>query len=250
MNVRRPAAGQILVEVAASSFNPIDASIRAGYLQQAFPLQLPHIPGIDVAGTIPECGDGVTGFRMGQRVPGFLPMDADSANAEYVVAPAEVLTAAPSSIPLTDAAALPAAALTAWQSLLEHAGLQAGQRILINSAGGGVGGFAVQLAKQAGAHVLATASPRSHDAVVQAGADHIIDYTRSKLADAVGDPVDVVLSLVAGPEADITALLDLIRPGGILVTTATGAQPDPPRNIRSTAVFVRSDAAQLAALVA
>src|SRR4051812_8361684 len=154
-----PAAGQVLIEVAATSFNPVDAGIRAGYLRQVFPVALPHVPGLDVAGTIVRLGDGVTGWAAGDQGFGFLPMVSDGAAAEFVVAPAEVLAAAPSTIPLTTAAALPAAALTAWQALFEHAGLRTGQRVLINGAGGGVGGFAVQLAGQAGAFVIATASP-------------------------------------------------------------------------------------------
>ena len=119
---------------------------------------------------------------------GFLPMTAPGAAAEFALAPAGALTAAPTSIPLADAAAVPAVALTAWQGLFEHADLRAGQRILINGAGGGVGGYAVQFAKQAGATVIATAGPRSVDAVRAAGADQLVDYTSTPVAGAVGEP--------------------------------------------------------------
>ncbi len=108
-----PGPGQVLLRVAATTFNPVDAAIRAGYLRQVFPLQFPHVPGLDVAGTVEELGAGVNGFGVGDAVVGFLPMDADGATAEYVVAPAAVLAAAPSSIPLAQAAALPSTALTA-----------------------------------------------------------------------------------------------------------------------------------------
>jgi NADPH:quinone reductase-like Zn-dependent oxidoreductase len=243
-----PAAGQVLIEVAATSFNPVDAGIRAGYLRQVFPVALPHTPGIDVAGTVVGLGDGVDGLAVGDKVIGFLPMNEDGAAAEFVVAAAGVLAPAPTTIALTDAAALPAAALTAWQALFEHAGLRAGQRVLVNGAGGGVGGFAVQLARQAGAVVIATASPRSADAVRSAGAGQIIDYTATKLADAVTEPVDVVLSLVTAPESEMAILTGLVRPGGMIVTTATPATGDPDRGVRAVGMQLRADAGQLAAI--
>jgi NADPH:quinone reductase-like Zn-dependent oxidoreductase len=243
-----PAEGQVLIEVAATSFNPVDAGIRAGYLRQVFPVALPHIPGIDVAGTIVQVGDGVTGWAPGDQVIGFLPMVSDGAAAEFVVAPAAVLAAAPSTIPLASAAALPAAALTAWQALFEHAELRAGQRLLINGAGGGVGGFAVQLAKQAGALVIATASPRSADAVRAEGADQIIDYTATTVAEALTSPVDVVLNLVTASDAQMAALTGLLRPGGVIVTTATPAASDPDRGVRAVGMQLRADADQLATI--
>jgi NADPH:quinone reductase-like Zn-dependent oxidoreductase len=243
-----PAAGHVLIEVAATSFNPVDAGIRAGYLQQVFPVALPHIPGIDVAGTIAGLGDGVTSWAIGDQVIGFLPMTSDGAAAEFVAAPAAALAAAPGTIPLTAAAALPAAALTAWQALFEHAELRAGQRILVNGAGGGVGGFAVQLAKQAGALVVATASPRSADAVRAEGADQIIDYTATTVADALTEPVDVVLNLVTAPDAQMAALTGLLRPGGVIVTTATPAIADPDRGVRAIGMQLRADADQLATI--
>ena len=110
-----PAANEVRIRVAATSFNPVDAGIRGGYLKEAFPVALPHVPGIDVAGTIDAVGANVTGRRVGDRVIGFLPMVADGAAAEYVVAPARILADVPASIPLADAAALPEAGLTAWQ---------------------------------------------------------------------------------------------------------------------------------------
>jgi len=246
----RPLPGQVLVQVAATSFNPVDASIRAGYLQQIFPVRFPHTPGIDVAGTVAGLGDGVTGFSTGDAVIGFLPMNEDGACAEFVVVPADVLTAAPRSVALTEAAALPAVALTAWQALFEHANLQADQRVLINGAGGGVGGFAVQLAKQAGTVVIATASPRNRDAVRSYGAYQIVDYTASRLSDAVKEPVDVVLNLVQASEQDMAGLVDLVAPGGVLVTTTSPAKDDPERKVRTINMNVRSDADQLAGLVA
>jgi len=247
-----PTAGQVLIRVAATSFNGVDGNIRAGFMQGPIPVSLPHTPGIDVSGTIAALGEGVAGFEIGDRVVGFLPMTGDGAAAEYVVAPAEILTPAPTSIPLADAAALPIVGLTAWQALFDHAKLTAGQRVLINGAGGAVGGYAVQLAKNAGAYVIATAGPRSIERVRAAGADEIIDHTTTEVTAAVTEPVDVALNLAPVEPARLAALPGLIRPGGVLVNTTVWmpAPSDDTRGVRGIDLFVRSDAAQLARLVA
>jgi NADPH:quinone reductase-like Zn-dependent oxidoreductase len=245
-----PGPDEVRIRVAATSFNPVDAGIRGGYLREAFPVALPHAPGIDVAGTVDASGANVTGHRVGDRVIGFLPMVADGAAAEYVVAPAQVLADAPASIPLADAAALPEVGLTAWQSLFEHADLRAGQRLLVNGAGGAVGGYAVQLAKRAGAHVIATASPRSTERVRRAGADEIIDYTTTSVAEAVSPPLDVVLNLAPVAPAELSALAGLVRAGGVVLSTLPTAMPAETSGVGAMPVFVRSDADQLAGLVA
>jgi NADPH:quinone reductase-like Zn-dependent oxidoreductase len=210
---------------------------------------LPHVPGIEVAGTVDALGDGVDGVAVGDEVIGFLPMVGDGAAAEFVVAPAEVLTRAPSSIPLSDAAAMPMVGLTAWQALFDDAKLTAGQRVLINGAGGAVGGYAVQLAKHAGAHVIATGSPRSSGRLRSAGSDEVVDHTTTDVTAAVGEPVDVLLNLAP---ADLDALVALVRDGGVVVNTVvqTPAPADEARNVRAVGVFVRSDREQLAHLVA
>ncbi|MGY4923699.1 NADP-dependent oxidoreductase [Streptomyces sp. 900105755] len=246
-----PGAGQVRVRVAATSFNPVDANIRAGFMQGPIPVTLPHTPGIDVAGTVDALGEGVTGIQVGDQVIGFLPMAGPGAAAEYVLAPVEALTPAPKSVALSDAAALPLVGLTAWQALFEHAELTAGQRVLVNGAGGAVGGFAVQLAKQAGAHVIATAGPRSSRRVTAAGADEVIDRTTADVVAAVSQPVDVVLNLAPVEPAQLDALLGLIRPGGVLVNTTVWmpAPSDEERGVRGIDLFVRSDAEQLSHLV-
>ena len=222
-------------------------------MQGPIPVTLPHIPGIDVAGTVDALGDGRRpASRSATQVIGFLPMAADGAAAEYVVAPAEILAPAPTSIPLADAAALPLVGLTAWQALFEHAELTAGQRVLINGAGGAVGGYAVQLAKSAGAHVIATASPRSSERVRTAGADEVIDHTTTEVTAAVTEPVDVVLNLAPIDPAQLAALVALVRPGGVVVNTTVWmpAPTDEERGVRGIDLFVRSDAEQLSRLVA
>jgi len=246
-----PGAGEVRVRVAATSFNPVDANIRAGFMQGPIPVTLPHTPGIDVAGTVDALGEGVTGIQVGDQVIGFLPMAGPGAAAEYVVAPSEALTPAPKRVALSDAAALPLVGLTAWQALFEHAKLTAGQRVLINGAGGAVGGYAVQLAKQAGAHVIATAGPHSSRRVTAAGADEVIDHTTADVVAAVSEPVDVVLNLAPVEPVQLAALLGLIRPGGVLVNTTVWmpAPTDEERGVRGIDLFVRSDAEQLAHLV-
>jgi NADPH:quinone reductase-like Zn-dependent oxidoreductase len=249
----RPVPGprQVLVKVAATSFNPVDAGIRGGYLSAVYDITFPHVPGIDVAGTIAELGDDVQGWSVGDAVVAMLPLDARGAAAEYALAPAESLAAAPQSVALADAAALPVTGLTAWQSLFEIAGLTAGQRVLINGASGAVGGFAIQLAKNAGAIVTATAKPRDADRLRDHGADRIVDYidfAQSPIAVA-GAPFDVVLNLVSTTPEQTQALIGVVVDGGVHVGTMTSGPEKPERDVRTQRVFVRSDGAQLADLV-
>ncbi|WP_103343124.1 NADP-dependent oxidoreductase, partial [Amycolatopsis sp. CA-126428] len=198
------------------------------------PVVLPHTPGIDVAGTVDALGEGVDGLAVGDEVVGFLPMDRPGAAAEYVLAPAEALTAAPGSVPLADAAALPLVGLTAYQALFDHGKLTAGQRVLVNGALGAVGGYAVQLAGNAGADVIA------------------VDRTTGDVSTVVTEPVDLVLNLAPITPEQLAALLTLIRPGGALVNTTVWmpAPSDEERGVRGIDLFVRSDADQLAELVA
>ena len=244
-----PGSGEVRIRVAASAFSPADNGIRAGFLP--IPVTLPHTPGYDVSGTIDALGDDVSGFTVGDRVIGFLPMTAPGAAAEFVIAPANVLAAAPSSIPLADAAAIPSVALTAWQALFDEASLVEGQTVLIVGAGGAVGGFAIGLAKHAGAHVIATASARSHESVRAAGADVVIDHTRESVLDAVTEPVDVLLNLAPIDPEEFTALVGLVRDGGVVVSTTAWmpAPSDESRGVRSVVMYVRSDAERLARIV-
>ncbi|MCV7173928.1 NADP-dependent oxidoreductase [Mycobacterium manitobense] len=244
-----PGAGEVLVKVAATSFNPVDAGIRGGYLSEVYAIAFPHTPGIDVAGTVAELGEGVDGRQLGDAVVGMLALDADGAAAEYVVAPAEALTAAPHSVALADAAALPTVGLTAWQALFDIAGLKAGQTILINGAGGAVGGYAVQLAKRAGAVVTATASARSASRLRRYGVDRLIDHIdyATKPFAVDGQPFDVVLNLVSTSPEETAALVGVIAEGGFHVGTMTSGEEN--SRVRTQRVFVRSDAAQLAGLV-
>jgi NADPH:quinone reductase-like Zn-dependent oxidoreductase len=252
VSVPAPREGQVLVRVAATSFNGVEGNIRAGRMQGPMPLRLPHTPGLDVAGTVEALGKGVIGLQVGDPVIGFLPFVDDGAAAEYVVAAAAGLAPAPSSIPLTDAAALPLVGLTAWQALFEHASLQAGQRILINGASGAVGGYAVQLAKAAGASVIATASPDTKERVQAHGADEVVDYTAVDVSAWVSEPVDVLLNLAPIDPEQFAALAGQVRDGGVVVNTTVWmpAPSDEARGVRGVDLYVRSDATQLAELTA
>ena len=253
IEVPEPGPGQVRVEVAASAYNAADDGMRGGFLP--IPVELPHVPGYDVSGRVdavgPADGGGDSGWKVGDAVVGFLPMERDGGAAEYVVAPVDALVAAPTSIPLPDAAALPSVALTAWQALFDDGELTAGQRVLVNGAGGVVGKYAVALATRAGVHVVATASPRSRDAVVAAGADEVVDHTTTDLLDAVEEQVDVLVNLAPVEPERFTALVALVRDGGKVVsTTAFMATPsDEARGVTAATVFVLPDRDRLAELV-
>lgn len=240
-----PGTGEVLVKVAAVAHNPSDVWFRSGLLHEMFPAAFPAILGVDVAGTVVAPGKDAP-FGDGDRVMGRI--DTGGTAAEYVAAPVANLAAAPATIPLEHAAAIPVAGLTAWQAVFEHAGVRPGERVLVNGAGGGVGTFAVQLARHAGATVIATAGPRSAEAVREHGAHLVVDYTRDALADVIGEPVDVLLNLAGIPPETAAGLGALVRPGGRIVSAATPVEA--PEGVTSTHFVARNDIAQLAELAA
>ncbi|MES9605524.1 zinc-binding dehydrogenase [Actinomadura sp. NPDC000929] len=243
-----PGPGEVLVRVAAAGFNPSDVGFRAGMMRDIVPLDLPFTLGSEAAGTVVQVGDGVERFAVGDHVVGRL--DEGGAAAEYLTASAARLASAPSGLPLAHAAAIPVAGLTAWQGLFDHARVGPGTRILVNGAGGGVGMFAVQLARRAGARVIATAGPRSSDRVRGYGAEQIIDYTRVPPHEALDRPVDLVFNLVpTAPEA-ARALCRAVRPGGSLVSITGPVQPPPGSDVTAAHFVARNDPAQLAELIA
>ena len=246
-----PGAGQVRVRVAGTTFNGVDANIRAGNMQGPMPLTLPHVPGLDLAGTVDALGTDVDGLAVGDQVVGFLPFVVDGASADYVLAPAESLAAAPTSIPLADAAALPLVGLTAWQALFEHADLTSGQRILVNGASGAVGGYAVQLARAVGAHVIATGAASNEQHLLELGADEVIDHTTTDASSAVTEPLDVLLNLAPITPEQLSALAALVGDGGVVVNTTVWmpAPSDEARGVRGIDLYVRSDAQQLSELV-
>jgi NADPH:quinone reductase-like Zn-dependent oxidoreductase len=214
-----PGPGQILVAVHAAGLNPTDFKHRALSIFLAPP---PLTLGWDVSGTVVAAGIGVTLFQPGDEVFGMLPYPYGvGSHAEYVTGPARAFVAKPSGIDHVQAAALPLAALTAWQALVETAHLRAGQRVLIHAAAGGVGHLAVQIAKELGAHVTGTASAPKHDFLRELGADTCIDYHSEDFTDTE-EPYDVVLDTLGGKTA--TRSVSVLRPGGVLVSLVPGSE--------------------------
>ncbi|WP_172328459.1 NADP-dependent oxidoreductase [Mangrovicoccus sp. HB161399] len=216
-----PGPGEVLVRIAGTSVNPVDLMIRRGGYPRVGPERLPYIGGRDVAGHVAETGAGVDPGWMGRAVWGS-PDFARGTFAQHIVLKLSEASAAPAGLPLADAAAVPLAALTAWQGLHRHGGIAAGQRVLIHGGSGGVGHFAVQMAKLAGAEVLATASARNRGLLERLGADRAIAHDTERFEAAAGG-VDLVLDLAGG---DVQARSwAVLRPGGRLVSAV--AEPDP-----------------------
>ena len=223
-----PQAGEVLVRVYAAGVNPADWKFRQGYMKDFRPVQLPQIPGFDLAGVVEEVGPGVTAFQKGQAVYG---QGAKGTYAEYATAPVEKIALKPRTLSFDEAAAIPVGATTAWQALFDHGQLQAGQRVLIQGASGGVGQFAVQFARWKGAHVIGSTSSANVDFVKSLGAETVVDYTRTPVEEAVHD-VDLVFDTVGAKTLDSS--IQALKRGGTLVTIA--GQPEQEkvqeRNIR------------------
>jgi NADPH:quinone reductase-like Zn-dependent oxidoreductase len=224
-----PGEGEVLVRVHAASVNPADWKLRA------------IIPGRDVSGVVEAVGPGVTRFAQGDAVFG----NADGAYAQYAVANEAELARKPLTVDHIHAAAIPLAALTAWQALFEIAGLKEGRRLLIHGAAGGVGSFAVQLAKWKGARVAGTASGRNQLFLMSLGVDQAIDHFGQRFEDLVG-PVDVVLDTVGGDAQRRS--WNVLRKGGMLVSTVALPSAEEARRREATAAIFtsRPDGAQLA----
>lgn len=242
--VAKPAVGadQVLIKVAATTYNPVDAAIRSGFFP--IPVPLPAIPGSEVAGTIEALGDKVTGLSIGDEVIVEL-LPAQGGAAQYAVAPAANVVHAPKSVDLVDAAAIPLVSQTAYQGLFVHGKAQPGQRVLIVGAGGAVGGVAVQLAHNAGAHVIATASGKDITRVKELGADEVVDYKAANFLDQLKEAVDAV---VAFAPADLSIYYPLIKEGGILVSAASPTD-NAPETIQTIRLMGQNDPQLLAKLV-
>jgi NADPH:quinone reductase-like Zn-dependent oxidoreductase len=210
----KPGDGQALIRVFATTVNPFDCAVRAGYMSGYFNYSFPLILGTDVCGIIEEVGTGVTQFKTGDRVYARGGVSQDGAYAEYIVVPATDIAIAPNSVDDNHAAALPHVTLTAWQALFELGNLSNGQTVLIHGAAGGVGHVAVQLAKWRGARVIGTAS-KNIDFLNELHVDQIIDYSKTPFEDVVS-PVDVVLDTIGGDTQQRS--WKVLKPGGILVS--------------------------------
>jgi NADPH:quinone reductase-like Zn-dependent oxidoreductase len=249
--VPRPQAGpgEVLVRVQGAGVNPLDWKVRAGQVKEWLQHHLPLIPGWDVSGIVEAVGEGVTAFKSGDGVYGMLDFRKDGAYAEYVVAKALDLASRPRSIHRVQAGAVPLAALTAWQSLFEVAGLSSIQSVLIHAAAGGVGHFAIQFAKWKGARVLGTASAENVDFLKELGADEVIDYRANRFEEKVRE-VDVVFDLIGGDTQRRS--WQVLKKGGILVATLGIPSPEAAREhqVRGEGIIVHPDRPQLAKIAA
>jgi NADPH:quinone reductase-like Zn-dependent oxidoreductase len=256
-NIPRPSAGpgELLVRVAATSFNPADAAIRAGTLDAAIPLSFPFTLGWDFSGIVEEAGAGVSEFSPGDRVFGLQDWARGGAGAEFLVAEANITAKAPDCFPLGDVAALPGAALCAWQALLIHGRVRSGQRVLVNGAAGGVGVLAVQIAKAHGAQVIAVASSQRVGLLTELGADRFVDYTRQPIPDALkDDKLDLILNFSPASRADVDCMAGFLVRGGTLVSGVEPVTPETAEQLGIKAIRMRternaSQLAQIATLV-
>ena len=245
--VPRPviAEDELLVRVHAAGINPADWKVREGYLQEFLGLTLPFIPGYDLSGVVEEIGAAVEDFQPGDPVFALLNLTRPGAYAEYAVVKAAEAVIKPDSLDHAQSAAVPLAALTAWQCLFDVAGLQSGQKVLIHAAAGGVGHFAVQFARWVGAHVIATASAANLEYLRLIGAHQVIDYTAVRFEETAGE-VDVVLDLMSGETRERS--WPLLRKNGILVTTLPpepSAEVQARYHVRAAAMLVKPDSLQL-----
>lgn len=224
-----PKAPEVLVQIKAAGVNPADWKMREGYFKQFLPLPMPWIPGMEAAGIVKAVGSEVKSRQVGDRVYGTF----GNSYAEYVVVPENETFLMPEQISFEQAAAVPVGALTAWQAVVEEAEVKPGQRVLVQGGAGGVGVYAVQLAKWKGAHVTATTSTANVDYVRSLGADKVIDYLTTSFEDVVKE-VDVVIDTVGGEL--VKRSMHVIKDGGIFVTVAARVDPEmgAAHNVRAT----------------
>jgi NADPH:quinone reductase-like Zn-dependent oxidoreductase len=243
----RPGQGELLVRVHAAGVNPVDVAIRTGKRQDWLHHTLPLTLGWDVSGVVEEVGSGVTRFKPGDAVYSCLDVHRNGAYAEWVIVQEREAAFKPTSIDHVKAAAVPIGALTAWQGLIEHAGLKPGQTVLIHGASGGVGTMAVQIAKTRGARVIATGSARNLDYLKALGADEVIDYQAKRFEEVVKD-IDVVFDTVGEDTQERS--WKVLKKGGILVSIRSEPSQEKAQALGVRAVYFHAqpNAEQLADL--
>ena len=247
-NIEKPKPGEdeVLVSVRAASVNPVDYKIRSGHYPAVKETDLPKVLGRDVCGVVAAVGAGVTEFSEGDEI--FAMLDRGSGGyAEYVTIKADLCAPKPATLGYAEAAAVPLAALTAWQGLFDYGRLESGQRVLIHGGAGGVGHFAIQFAKARGAQVSTTVSAKDKEFVRALGADQAIDYKAEKFEDLVTD-VDLVFDLIGGDIQERSWAV--LKEGGAMVSTL--AKPSDARaaehHVRATNYLAQPDASELGAI--
>ncbi len=217
--IPHPGEGQVLVQLRAAGVNPADWKMRGGAYRQFMPLTMPWTPGLEGAGTVAGIGPGVTEFKPGQAVFGII----SASYAEFALAVAQDLQPKPENLTFEQAATIPVGALTAWAAVIDAAQVQAGQRVLVQGAAGGVGVYALQLVHWKGAHAIATASTGNLDLLRRLGADELIDYRSTRFETVVHD-LDAVIDTLGGDTPG--RAIKVLRPDGILVSVAGQLPPD------------------------
>src|SRR6266496_984933 len=244
----QPQAGEVLVRVHAAGVNPIDWKVREGHMKDFWPHKFPLILGWDLSGVVEELGSGPAAagrFKIGDEVYSLPDPTRDGAYADYIVVRESELALKPKSLHHIRAAAVPLAALTAWQSLFGTAQLQPGQRVLIHAGSGGVGHLAVQLAKWKDAYVFATASTKNQDLLHKLGVDEPIDYTQQRFED-VARNIDIVLDTLGGETQERS--WSVLEKGGVLVSLVQPPSEEKAKElgVRAAIIGAQPNGAQLA----
>ena len=242
-----PKDDQLLIRIIAAGVNPVDALIRSGMFAKEGNRAFPIIPGGDIAGVVEKVGSRITKFKSGDPVFAYVSLDNSGGYSQYSLVTEREVAAKPKSLTYVEAAAVPIAGMTAWQALVDAAKLSAGQTVLIHGGSGGVGSFAIQIAKARGAKVIATASTANQEFLKQLGADVAIDYTKQKFEDVAKD-VDVVLDSIG--RDTLARSYGVVKKGGIIVSLVARPNQDElqKHGIRGTALNVESTSEQLAEL--
>ncbi len=244
MDAPSPGANQVVVESYATSINPIDWKLREGYLKEMLPFNFPIILGWDIAGVIKKVGNGVEGFKEGDRVFARPATTANGTYAEEVLVDDHLLAHIPENISYDEAASVPLVGLTAWQCLIDFADIQKGEKVLIHAGSGGVGSFAIQLAKYKGAYVATTASGKNEEYLKSLGADRVINYREQDFSKEL-EEYDVVLDTMGGEIQDKS--FDVLHGDGRLVSIV--GEPDKEKakekGIRSGNVWLEPNGKQL-----
>jgi NADPH:quinone reductase-like Zn-dependent oxidoreductase len=239
-----PKADQILIRVIAAGVNPVDGMIRSGMFAKDGNGAFPMVLGGDIAGIVESVGNKITKFKAGDPVFAYVSLDSGGGYAQYAVVPEHDAAPKPESLTFVEAAGVPIVALTAWQALNDTAKLNAGQTVLIHGGSGGVGSFAIQIAKARGAKVIATASTANQDLLKQLGADVAVDYTKQKFEE-IAKGVDVVLDSVG--KDTLTRSYGVVKKGGIIVSLV--ARPNQSElekhGIRGVALSVEPNSGEL-----
>lgn len=255
MDLPEPQAGpgEVRIRVAGAGVNPVDWKIRQGRMQGRIPHAFPLIPGWDAAGTVDQVGEGVDSVASGDRVYAYCrkPLIQAGAYAQWIVVETANVAERPRNLGAHEAGAVPLTALTAYQSLVDAAGLREGETVLVHAAAGGVGHFAVQIARSLGARVIGTAGPRNREFLLELGVELPVDYTAVDFREAVrgaGLVPDVVLDTVGG--GTLARSVELLSPGGRAVSIAdrAGVKELSGRGVRAHYVFVEPRGDQLVEL--